>query len=163
MSAPGETEKPSGTVNPSYATATEGESAERLEWQSELDSAMTDLDSRLRHPRRRASDVGPQPTLPELGQFDVTQELLDEISWRVAEQLRRQAASFVPQGPLSVQAAGMLPNATTAVAPTPVAPSIPEGTAMVIRVRWPLFTWPFRRRRSRRRQSMLSLSDYRAT
>src|SRR5258705_7624221 len=96
MSLPGETEKPSATVTPSNAKAAGGPPSERLEWQSELDSAMADLDSKLSHPRRRASDAGPQPSLPELGQFDVTTELLDEISWRVAEQLRRQAASFAP-------------------------------------------------------------------
>jgi len=152
MSAPGETEKPSATVNP------EG----RLEWQSELDHAMADLDSRLQHPRRRASDVGAQPTLPQLGQFDVTTELLDEISWRVAEQLRRQAAAFAPPPAPAGTHAAVPPEAMAAVAPAPVAPRMPHGAALVIRMRWPLFRWPFKRR-SRRRQSMLSLSDYRAS
>jgi hypothetical protein len=127
----------------------EGKPAVRLEWQSEFDSAMADLDSRLRHPRRRASDVGPQPTLSDLGQFDVTKELLDEISWRVAEQLRRAPAGTVPEpAPLAAPAA-------------PPAPAIPEGAALVIRLRRPLFRWPFKRRS--KQQAMISLSDYRIT
>jgi len=36
-------------------------SDDQLKWQDELDSAMADIDSRLRHPRRRASDTGRQP------------------------------------------------------------------------------------------------------
>lgn len=152
MSAPGETEKPSATVN----------SAERLEWQSELDSAMSDLDSRLLHPRRRASDLGPQPTLPELGQFDVTKELLDEISWRVAEQLRRSPVATAPVSPtaaasLGAPAAPVAPAAL--VAPVALAaPAMPHGAALVIRMRRPRFRWPFNRRRSKR-QSMISLLD----
>lgn len=128
----------------------------RLEWQSELDSAMSDLDSKLRHPRRRAGDVGvPQPTLPELGQFDVTNELLDEIAWRVAEQMRRTQAAGAPAGPGA-------PSAQAAVA-APPPPTMPHGAALIIRLRKPLFSWKFWRRRSRRREAMIPLSDYRVT
>jgi hypothetical protein len=141
MPLPGEDEKPRATLTP----------AERLEWQSELDSAMSDLDSRLSHPRRRASDVAPQPMLPQLGQLDLTSELLDEIAWRVAEQMRRtQSLATLTAAP----AVGAPPAADTA----PAAPPMPEGAALVIRLRRPLFSWKFWRRRSRRRQSsMISL------
>src|ERR671913_643718 len=60
-----------------------------LDWQGELDSAMADIDARLTHPCRRASDSTRQAILPEIGQLPVTTELLDEIAWRVAEQIRR--------------------------------------------------------------------------
>ena len=66
----------------------------QLDWQSELDATMEDIDSRLVHPRRRAADAGPQPTLPGLGEVKLTTELLDEIAWRVAEQMRRHARCF---------------------------------------------------------------------
>jgi hypothetical protein len=122
---------------------------------------MADLDSKLSHPRRRASDVGPQPTLPELGQFDVTKELLDEIAWRVAEQLRRAPVVAPPPPPAVVEAVRPPAMRPAPVAPPP--PAIPEGAALVLRLRRPLFSWPFGRRKSRRRQSGLSLSDYNAT
>jgi hypothetical protein len=54
MSLPGENEKQREVPAP----------AEQLEWQSELDSAMSDLDSRLKLPRRLASDVAPRPAAP---------------------------------------------------------------------------------------------------
>ena len=127
--------------------------AERLEWQSELDSALSDIDSRLRHPRRRASDVASQPTLPQLGQFDVTNELLDEIAWRVAEQMKRNqhGAPATPGTP-----AAPVPSAAPREA-------MPSGAAIVIRLRRPLFAWKFWRRRSRRREAMITFSDYRVT
>ena len=143
MSSPGEDEQVRADLTPT----------ERLEWQSELDSALTDLDTRLRHPRRRASDVTAQPTLPQLGQFDVTNELLDEIAWRVSEQMKR-AQGGAPAG-----------KPGTPPAPLPVAQpreAMPEGTAIVIRLRRPLFPWKFWRRRSRRRQ-MINFSDLRVT
>jgi hypothetical protein len=151
MSLPGDHEK---------ARAPEGSPAQRLEWQSELDSAMLDLDSKLSHPRRRASDVAPQPMLPQLGQVDITSELLDEIAWRVAEQMRRSASAVsAPEAPIA--AAPLPPPAPAPVTPLP--PVIPEGVAVVIRLRRPLFSWKFWRRRSRRRQQMITLSDYRVT
>ena len=55
-------------------------------WQRELDVAIAEIDSRLSHPRRRATDV--QPTLPHLGQPEITSEMIDEIAWRVSELLR---------------------------------------------------------------------------
>lgn len=149
MSTPGDNAQPRASVAPSAAADSEGRPAERLEWQSELDSAMSDLDSRLSHPRRRASDVTAQPTLPRLGQFDVTNELLDEIAWRVAEQMRRTQGALAAEAP------------PPEVRPAP--PALPHGTAVVIRLRKPLFSWKFWRRRPRRRQSMITLSDYRIT
>jgi hypothetical protein len=99
----------------------------RLEWQSELDSALSDIDHRLTHPRRRASDTGPQPVLPELGQVDVTSELLDEIAWRAAEQLRRQSAAT--PAPPAIQ--------------TPP-PALRPGKMVLIRYRVPALPWPLR-------------------
>ena len=151
MSSAGDSEKLRAPLTP----------ADRLEWQSELDSAMSDLDSRLSHPRRRASDVAPQPKLPQLGQLDVTTELLDEIAWRVAEQMRRNQ---IPTPSALVVA----PQPEVA---KPAPRAMPEGTAIVIRLRRPLFrfsfpfsfSWKFWRRRRRRRQAMISFSDYRIT
>ena len=120
---------------------------------------MSDLDTRLLHPRRRASDVGKeQPTLPQLGQIDVTSELLDEIAWRVAEQMRRtQGGAVSPTAPTAPVIVAPLPEP---VKPAP--PAMPDGAAIVIRLRKPLFSWTFWRRRPRR-QSMISLSDYHVT
>src|SRR5689334_6562695 len=97
MSAPGE-----GTQARATMTA-----SDRLEWQSELDSAMADIDSKLQHPRRRATDAGPQPQLPELGQIDLTSELLDEIAWRVCQAMRRTqtAANDLVIQPADLQSA----------------------------------------------------------
>lgn len=144
MSSPGEKEQTRAVLTP----------AERLEWQSELDSAMSDLDSKLSHPRRRASDVAPQPVLPQLGQINLTSELLDEIAWRVSEQMRRTQAAAEPSTPID---APPLPAAS------PAPPAMPQGAAIVIRLRWPLFSWKFWRRRARRRQAMINFSDYRIT
>ena len=128
-----------------------------LEWQSELDSALTDIDSRLRHPRRRASDVAAQPTLPQLGRFDVTNELLDEIAWRVSEQMKRT------QGGAPGAAPGTPHASPLPLAAAPPREAMPDGTAIVIRLRRPLFSWKFWRRRSRRRQAMINFSDLRVT
>ena len=113
---------------------------DQLEWQEELDSAMADIDVRLRHPRRRASDTDRQPTVPELAQVNLTSELLEEIAWRVSEQIRRsQALGAVAE-----------PSFRPTAAPSPApAQELRSGVALVIRVRSPLFSWPrwFRRRR----------------
>jgi hypothetical protein len=144
MSADGE------NVKSSAALAT----SERLDWQSELDSAMSDIDSRLRHPRRRANDSAAQPTLPQLGQVDITSELLDEIAWRVSEQIRRSQVSTVVAAPGAAAARGSAENRSPWKSPPqwpdafePEAKSETTNAAMVIRLRWPLFRWPFRRRR----------------
>ena len=148
MSLPGDNEQPRAEVP----------GTGRLDWQSELDSTMSDIDSRLLHPRRRASDVAAQPTLPQLGQFDVTTELLDEIAWRVAEQMRRAQSAMTAAPALAPPLAAVPPEPAK-----PAPPSMPHGTAIVLRLRKPLFSWKFWRRRSRRRQSMITLSDYRVT
>ena len=154
MSSPGEDEQSRADVRPSLAAASQGGPEHGLEWQSELDSALTDIDTRLRHPRRRASDVAAQPTLPQLGQIDVTNELLDEIAWRVSEQMKRTQGATLTVTPSS--------SALPPAAPLPAKPEMPAGTAIVIRLRRPLFSWKFWRRRSRRRQ-MINFSDLRVT
>lgn len=123
---------------------------DQLDWQDELDSAMADIDVRLRHPRRRASDQGRQPMLPELSQVDLTSELLDEIAWRVSEQIRRSQANG---------AAADAPPRPTMV-PSPQRDGSPSHAALVIRVRTPLFRWPrwFRKKRKRHGLTTLKLS-----
>lgn len=142
----GEIAQPSETVH----------SQQPLAWQQELDGALTDIDSRLSHPRRRATD---QPTLPQLGQPEISSEVMDEIAWRVSEMLRAKGIG-VTRG-----------EAPAAPIPQPIVPAPPplepiermrRDVAIAIRVRRPLFSWPFRRR-SRRRQSMITFSDYRVT
>ena len=121
MSLPGDNEQ-------SCAALTSGE---LLDWQAELDSAMTELDTRLSHPRRRASDVAPEPMLPQLAQVGLTTELLDEIAWRVAQQIGRAQAAPPP------------PDDDQAPAAVTETPALPSGISIVIRLRKPLFSWRF--------------------
>jgi hypothetical protein len=154
MAIPGDSAQPRESMTPE----------EKLEWQAELDSAMADIDSRLRHPRRRASDQGQQPTLPQLGKIDVTSELLDEIAWRVSEQIRRQAAQGGPPapGPTGSAPSQASPRRTApAPKPEPVQP-MPSGIAITIRLRRPLFRLRFWRRRTRKPVS-ISFADSRLT
>ena len=132
---------------------------EPLAWQRELDVAIADIDSRLSHPRRRATDV--QPTLPQLGQAEITSETIDEIAWRVSELLRKDGTA--PKGGDAVAAAIAQAVATpTPSASNPLPPEperMPGGIAISLRIRRPFFRWPFRRRRKR----MITFSDYRIT
>jgi hypothetical protein len=80
-----------------------------------------------------------------------TNELLDEITWRVSQQLRREQ-------PLVADA---LSEQAVAAAPTEPSPAIQSGVVMVIRFRWPRITWPFRRRR--RHKTLIQFSDSRIT
>jgi hypothetical protein len=151
MSRLGENAHSSETVTSSPAAAGGDKPAfsaaecppERLEWQTELDSAMADIDHRLEHPRRRATDPGAQPALPQLGQIDLTSELLDEIAWRVAEQVRRTLADSDSPSPAKASAES--------------APPAP-GIALTIRIRKPLFGFRFWRRRVRE-ESVISFAD----
>ena len=142
MSVPGENAQPRATAAP----------AERLEWQSELDSALADIDTRLKDPRRRVSDSGeqPMPAAESAHKVELTSEQLDEIAHRVAEQIRRtQTVAVAPAPP----------------PPAPVPPErerTPQGIAVTIRIRKPLFRFRFWRRRVRR-ESLISFSDYRIT
>jgi hypothetical protein len=144
-----------------------GETAgDPLDWQGELDVAIADIDSRLKHPRRRATDI--QPAASPSG---ITSEAIDEIAWRVAELLRRDGSAPASAGDvasaISTAVAGPKPAgaAPSRAAARPVPPPLPEprrlphGIAMTIRIRKPFFRlpWPFRRRR----QAMMMFSDYR--
>ena len=133
---------------------------EPLAWQRELDVAIADIDSRLSHPRRRATDV--QPTLPQLGQADISSEAIDEIAWRVAELLRKDGTA-PSRGEDVAAAISQTVAATPLTPPTPCQPEperMPGGIAISIRVRRPFFRWPFRRRR---KKAMITFSDYRIT
>jgi hypothetical protein len=124
----------------------------QLEWQSELDAAMAAIDSRLTHPRRRATDhaADQQPGRPGLG-HELTPEILDEIARRVAAEIRRNQ-------PVSVSAP---PQPVTPPAPRPDAdkpPALGPGKMLLIRYRLPLLPWPFRllQRRHRKKQHPLT-------
>lgn len=135
---------------------------EKLEWQAELDSAMADIDTRLRHPRRRASDHGPQPTVSDLSQVNLTSELLDEIAWRVTEAIRKQdAATAATAGPVAPAAEATTPNPSADFASEPeLEPERPaNGAAITIRIRRPLFRPPWRKRTSK--QALITFADYR--
>lgn len=121
--------------------------ARRLEWQSELEASMADIDARLRHPRRRATDGEHQPSLPELAQLQLTNELLDEIAWRVAEQIRQHPPLIVTTGPE--------PMATEFPSEEPP-PGLKPGKMLMIRFRIPLLPWPLRLLQRRRRQHPLT-------
>jgi hypothetical protein len=166
-----------GPVRATPGEATPGENAQDSEdasplaWQGELDTAIADIDSRLSHPRRRATDA---QASPQLGRPEITSELIDEIAWRVAETLR-QNGNVPPQGEAVAEAisravaapppierrAPRRPAAPAPPAPAPPMPeprALPHGVAVTIRIRKPLFRfWPFRRRR----QAMILFSDYR--
>jgi hypothetical protein len=158
MSTTGENEQPRAILNAPAAHEAAGQPAQRLDWQSELDSAMTDLDTKLSHPRRRASDGGEQPTLPQLGQVEITNELLDEIAWRVAQQMRLNAPATVAADQLSDTLSRATPPPSAAL-PEPDTRGMPQGIAVSIRVRRPLIRWRFWRRTRRRR--MISVIDLR--
>ena len=138
---------------------------EPLEWQRELDVAIADIDSRLKHPRRKATAV--QSTLPHAGP-EITSEAIDEIAWRVAELLRRNGSGPVQPGAMAEAFSKTVaaPPKRAARAPVPPPPE-PEprqfsnGIVLSIRIRQPLFRWPFRRRY--RKQRMITFSDYRIT
>jgi hypothetical protein len=141
MSSPRETEQ---------SRATPTSSDDGLEWQSELDASMAEIDSRLRDPRRYQSA---RATLPQLGGVTITSELLDEIARRVAEQIRRKQSSGTPTAPSTG------PPPATAVA-TPEPQVLPTGISVTIRIRKPLFRFWGRRAR---RQALISFADYRIT
>ena len=161
VSTPGEDAQPSAVAAPPLA------------WQHELDSAIADIDSRLSHPRRRSADT--QPTLPQLGQPEISPEVIDAIASRVSELLRNNGATAAQGEAMadaiarSVTPAAPQQRTTTATAaprasmppPLPEPRALPHGIALTIRIRKPLFRfWPFRRRR-RRGQAMIMFSDYR--
>lgn len=135
---------------------------EPLPWQGELDVAIADIDSKLQHPRRRATDV--QPAQPQL-----TSEMIDAIAWRVADLLKRDGTSQVPgtavaaaisQAVIAPPASRVTRAGAPPLPPLPEPKRLPHGIAITIRVRRPFFRlpWPFRRRK---RQAMIMFSDYR--
>jgi hypothetical protein len=121
----------------------------RLEWQRELDATMEAIDSRLIHPRRRATDAGPQPALPGVAEVNLTTELLDEIAWRVAEQMRRHALAF--------------PTPADEAEPPPVTDALRPGKIVLIRYRMPRLPWPFRLLQRRRRRKQHPLTTVKAS
>lgn len=151
-----------GVSTPSEDAQPSADAGEPLVWQRELDVAIAEIDSRLSHPRRRATDI--QPTLPHLGHPEITSEMIDEIAWRVSDLLRGDGGE--PAKATAVAAAISRTVASQARDPRPPAPPpeeperLPHGVALTIRLRRPLFRlpWPFRRRR---RHAMITFSDYR--
>jgi hypothetical protein len=157
MSTTGHNEQPRAIVTSPAADAAAGTLGDGLEWQSELDSAMTELDSRLSHPHRR-TNAEPRP---ELTSAHITNELLDEIAWRVSQRIRRDQ-------PATLASTGAAPTAVASdeMAQAPMLesprPQSANAIALTIRVRRPLFRWRFWRR-SRRRQAMMLFSDFRVS
>lgn len=136
---------------------------EPLAWQRELDVAIADIETRLSHPRRRVTDVA-QPTLPQLGQPEITSEMIDEIAWRVSERLRRHGTQLPDGGTMAdfISESVATPDRRAVPPPAPVIEprQLPHGIAIAIRIRRPFFRWPFRRRRKR---SMITFADHRVT
>ncbi len=126
----------------------------RLEWQGELESAMAAIDSRLTHPRRRATDkhLDQLPKLAELGDGELTSEMLDEIAWRVAEEIRRNPADSVPPLPPVPQV-----DAPPAEEPAGLRP----GKMLMIRYRIPRLPWPLRLLQRRKKQHPLTTAKVR--
>ena len=155
---------PPGASSPGEAAQSSEASSEPLEWQNELDVAIADIESRLRHPRRRATDVRPAAAPPR----GMTTEVIDEIAWRVAALLRDNggppvtatdvaaAISKTMTTPVPARAASRQPAPPPAPKPEPSA----HGIVLTLRIRTPFFKlpWPFRRRK---RQRMIMFSDYR--
>jgi len=127
----------------------------RLEWQGELDAHLAELDSRLTHPRRRSTDADRQPVLPELAHIEMTAELLDEIAWRVAEQIRRNGRSEPAPAPDPAVAPG--PPLESEMEETDLRP----GTLLLIRYRLPQLPWPFSLLQRRRRKKQHPLTTAR--
>jgi len=156
---------PSGAIEPGEGAQFDETADQPLEWQRELDVAIADIDSRLKHPRRRATDIQPAPSQPA-----ITSETIDEIAWRVAELLRRggSAPASAKDVAAAISKTVAAPKSSVAVErraarPAPPAPEprqLPHGIAIAIRIRKPFFRlpWPFRRRRG---ESLIAFSDYR--
>jgi len=152
--------------------ANKREKLPRLDWQNELDASMEDIDDRLTHPRRRATDVGPRPNL--------TPEMMDEIAWRVADQLRKHGLEVPARRGAVVE--GMAPPAAEPPAPAESAPTPPRaparrqpppppqkqddglrpGKMVMVRYRMPSLPWPFRLLFRRRKQHPLTTVKLRA-
>lgn len=129
-----------GRITPGVSTPGEDvqlkETDEPLAWQGELDVAIDDIDSRLKHPRRRVTDL-----LKREG-------ALQAPGTAVAAAISKTVAAASPRA------------AQPAPPPLPEPKRLPHGIAMTIRIRRPFFRlpWPFRRRK---RQAMIMFSDYR--
>ena len=129
----------------------------RLEWQSELDCALSAIDSRLKDPRGLGGDQPlEQPSLPRLGPGELTSEQLDEIARRVAEEIRRNPPTHMA-GPSPQSAAA--PSASTDHQQAPLRP----GKMLLIRYRVPLLPWPFRLLQRRRRKKQHPLTTARVS
>jgi hypothetical protein len=135
----------------------EGVRIARLEWQSELDSALSAIDSRLEDPRGRGGDQSvDQPSLPRLGHGELTSEQLDEIARRVAEEIRRNPPAIIADPPPQPTPA---PSASTDHQQPPLRP----GKMLLIRYRLPLLPWPFRLLQRRRRKKQHPLTTARVS
>jgi hypothetical protein len=146
----------------------------RLEWQGELDSAMSEIDDRLTHPRRRATDLNRPPVLPEMGNVRVSNELLDEIAWRVAQQIRNngeQATAANVTKALQEPRAQAPATARPAAARPPIPPAPPAGGTVsglqpgkmiIIRYKLPALPWPLSLLQRRKKEPPLATARLRA-
>lgn len=160
----GPTRTPPGATPPREDAQFSEIEVDPLDWQHELDAAIADIDSRLRRPRRPATNAAPAAGVPGM-----TAEVLDEIAWRVADLLKQDGSAPAQTAAVAAAISKSVssPAARTAT-PRPPAPPPPEprqladGIVLTIRIRKPFFRlpWPFRRRR---RQRMIMFSDYRVS
>lgn len=146
----------------------------RLEWQGELDSAMSEIDDRLTHPRRRATDLTRPPVLPEMGNVRVTSELLDEIAWRVAQQIRNNgeqatAANVTkalqeprPQAPVTARPAPSRPLVPPAPPASSTSGGLLPGKILIIRFKLPVLPWPLSLLLRRKKEQPLATARLRA-
>ncbi len=154
--------------------AKRSEKLPQLEWQSELDSMLEDTDDRLTHPRRRATDRQRQSNVEGSGDRRLSPEIMDEIAWRVAEELRRRqevsvaaAPQAAPIAPSQPAPAGAPARPRPPVQSRPVTPPVKDeplrpGKMLMIRYRMPALPWPFRLLQRRRRQHPLTTVKLRA-
>ena len=101
--------------------------------------------ARCHHGRHRLAPAAPPPPLDR--RRAATNELLDEIAWRVAEQIRQHP-------PVIIQAA---PAPTEADFPSEEpASGLKQGKMLMIRFQMPLLPWPLRLLQRRRRRHPLT-------
>jgi hypothetical protein len=122
------------------------------DWHGELDSALDVIDSRLARGRRAAPDGEglPPAVRAEFRDVKFTPEILDELASRVAQRLLADTDSRRPQAPAAPPPTFV--NEVREPAGSTARPVVrtPAYAAISIRIRRPLFTWPFARRRHRR-------------
>ena len=131
----------------------ENDDDEPMEWESELDSALADIDSRLLRPRR-ASAVTSEPRHASAPRpVELSPEMLDELASRVAQRLRSARATEAMNAPIAITLPATHPWGDLREDAPSREEQVRADAVLVIRFRWPLFWSPLRLiRRYRRRR-----------